>query len=278
MPCDSPFFVDNPDNWKQEKVPVPCGKCPPCRRKRVNDWVFRMQKEDERSSSSHFITLTYDTTEVPITKNGFMTLRKKDVQDFMKRLRKRQPKTKIKYYFVGEYGTNNKRPHYHAIIFNLESTDYVPESWNKGSVHIGHRVSGAAIAYTTKYIDKPTKVPAHRNDDREKEFSLMSKKMGDNYLTDAMVAYHRGDLSRNYVTLAGGVKSSLPRYYRNKIYSETEQKEQRNLIQKLKLKEYEELTVKVYRIYPGVHPDSYLTSQRLGRYERDKTKQNNRLL
>lgn len=278
MACDTPFFVDNPMNWKQEKVPVPCGRCPECRRKRVNDWVFRMQQEDRRSRSSHFVTLTYDTSTVPISKKGFMTLRKKDFQDFMKRLRKMQPDVKIKYYCVGEYGTENQRPHYHAIMFNVQKTDFINDAWGLGSVHIGG-VSGASIGYTTKYIDKPRRIPAHRNDDRLKEFSLMSKKLGDNYLTDAMVAYHRADLSRNYVTLDGGVKSSLPRYYRDKIFSDTEKEVQRKLIQASLDRQYEQTKIEVNRLYgDAVHPDNYLTSQRLGRYKRDQAKQNTRLL
>lgn len=275
--CDSPFYVDNPQNWKQEKVPVPCGKCVPCRRKRVNDWVFRMQKEEERSSSSYFVTLTYDTTTVPISPNGFMTLSKRDCQLFMKRLRKLQPDVKIKYYLVGEYGSQNKRPHYHAIIFNIIKTDYIVEAWQLGSVHIG-AVSGASIGYTCKYIDKPARIPEHRNDDRQKEFSLMSKGMGENYLTPAMRRYHLADLNRNYVILDGGVKSSLPKYYRDKIFSDADKEKQREFIRKLKEKEKQDLQVTVSSLYPGMHVDTYQSLSRQGRTERDNRKQNPRTL
>jgi len=107
--CDSPFFVL--PKAAVEKVPVPCGRCPPCKLRRVNGWVFRMLEEEKVSSSSHFVTLTYDTSTVPISDNGFMTLRKRDFQLFMKRLRKLCLDAKLKDYAVGEYGTNYKRPH-----------------------------------------------------------------------------------------------------------------------------------------------------------------------
>lgn len=98
------------------KVPVPCGKCPPCLQRRTAEWCFRIFQESKTHLSASFITLTYE--KPPITPNGFMTLHTPDFQKFMKRLRKLHPRgTRIKYYAVGEYGTERKRPHYHAILF-----------------------------------------------------------------------------------------------------------------------------------------------------------------
>lgn len=154
-----------------------------------------------------------------------MTLVKKDFQDFMKRLRKHHGnKTKIKYWACGEYGSKNVRPHYHAIIYNLEP-ELLTKAWTLGDVHIGN-VSGASIAYTTKYMHKGKIIPMHKNDDRVPEFSLMSKKLGSNYLTPQIIKYHQEDITRNYLTLEGGHKIALPRYYREKIYSEKQRKSQ----------------------------------------------------
>lgn len=148
--CDSPYWVM--PKMGIEKVPVPCGRCPICKHRRVNTWVFRLSQELKRSVSGHFVTFTYDTRHVPISDNGFMTLRKKHFQDFMKRLRKLEP-NHLKYYAVGEYGTHNNRPHYHAIIFNVLDTGSYASAWEFGQIHIGH-VSSDSIAYTMKYIDK----------------------------------------------------------------------------------------------------------------------------
>lgn len=214
---------------------VPCGRCVPCKKRRVNDWVFRMKQEDKVSSSSFFITLTYDRKHVPITFNKFMTLQQKDFQNFMKRLRKLTT-NKLRYYAVGEYGEENKRPHYHIILFNLEDVDLIPKAWTCpiskkliGNVHAG-KVTGASISYTTKYIDKEKRIPQHKNDDRLKEFSNMSQGLGKSYLSPQIINYHKADLHRLYVCEPNGKKVALPRYYREKIYTERERTIQNNFI------------------------------------------------
>ena len=190
--CDSPFYVEKNSNTANMgnprnlgKFPVPCGRCPPCKKRKVQQWVFRMMQEEKVSESSHFITLTYNTDNVPISENGFMTLDKADWQKFMKRLRKRNTK-KLRYYAVGEYGGKTDRPHYHAIIYNLDHEDLIAESWKIGTVHIG-TVSGSSIAFTTKYIDKEKRIPMFERDDRLREFSLMSKGLGKNYINEKSI-------------------------------------------------------------------------------------------
>lgn len=203
-------------------IPVPCGKCPGCLARRVSGWSFRLLQEDKHSENSLFITLTYDTAHVHITRNGFMSLCKRDLQLFFKRLRKLHTgsnKSNIKYYAVGEYGGRTRRPHYHLILFNAK-TELVQPAWSLGQVHYG-QVSGASVGYTLKYMNKPRK-NTHRNDDREKEFSLMSKGLGANYLSEKMVHWHKADLEQRMYCNIDGKKIAMPRYYKNKIYTEQE--------------------------------------------------------
>lgn len=267
MVCDTPFYV-LPKKWASEKVPVPCGRCPNCKLRRVNSWVFRLLQEDKVSTSGHFITLTYDTRHVPISPNGFMTLQKQDFQKFMKRLRKQCPTAKLKYYACGEYGSSNNRPHYHAIVFNCPDENMYVNAWELGSIHIG-KVSGDSIAYTMKYIDKQKGKKLHARDDRQPEFPLMSKGLGANYLSEQMINYHKADISRLYATKQGGHQIALPRYYRNKIYSEEDQKNQVFLIQEqIQKQEQKELS----EFYSLGYPDSYTfeawkESKRFGRYK-----------
>lgn len=242
MACDTPFWVGMKGgkiSWTKERgytntVPVPCGKCPDCRKRKINQWVFRMLQEEKRSESAYFVTLTYAPEMLRRTYNNFATLYPDHCTLFMKKLRKRN-KAKIKYYLVGEYGSKTMRPHYHAIIFNLEDPEYVVKSWTErvgdkmvqlGSVHVG-KVTGASISYTCKYIDKDTKIPIHKYDDRVKEFSRMSKGIGSNYLTEQVKSYHRRDLSRVHCRFIEGHYVAMPRYYRDQIYSEAEKKKQR---------------------------------------------------
>jgi hypothetical protein len=146
----------------------------------------------------------------------------------MKRLRKDSDR-KLKYYICGEYGGKKNRPHYHAIIFNADP-EKVEKAWSFykignrrssiGSIFIGE-VNEASIGYTLKYMQKPGKIPMHKNDDRLKEFSLMSKGLGANYLSPAMKKWHYSDLeNRMYVPLKDGKKVAMPRYYKDKIYND----------------------------------------------------------
>ncbi len=219
--CITPFHVK--DKFTGEYIPVPCSKCPPCKKRRTSGWSFRLVKEGQRSKTALFVTLTYDTHSVPITENGFMNLDKSDVQKFMKRLRKLSNE-KLKYYICGEYGSKRMRPHYHLIIFNADA-EKVQKAWsldNKplGQIYIGE-VNEASIGYTLKYMTKKGKIPMHHKDDRLKEFSLMSKGLGSNYLSDNMVKWHKNDIeNRMYCNLKDNKKIAMPRYYKDKIYSE----------------------------------------------------------
>lgn len=227
MPCITPLSVRGKTSG--ELHVVPCGRCPDCLGRRVSGWSFRLMMEERRANSAHFVTLTYDNWSVPMRyRSKYLTLYKKDLQDYFKRLRKLLPEAKIKYYAAGEYGSNNWRPHYHIILFNADKLS-IEKAWSLGGQSLGSidigSVTGASIGYTLKYITKPKRIPLHRNDDRDKEFSLMSKGLGVDYVTDRMIAWHVAELeSRMYVTTMDGKKVSMPRFYKDKIYTEEQRK------------------------------------------------------
>lgn len=227
--CLTPFYIT--DKITKEKIPVPCGKCPKCVARRTSGWSFRLMEEEKVSSSAHFITLTYATANLPFSGNGKPTLQKSDLQKFFKRLRKAHGVSRIqrnnkpiKYYAVGEYGSGGKRPHYHIILFNADIT-LINDSWNLGHVHYG-TVSGASIGYTLKYLSKSHDQRVLRNNDVQSQFSLMSKGLGKAYTEKKkMIKWHKSDLEgRMYVNLQDGKKASMPRYYKDKIYSDEERK------------------------------------------------------
>lgn len=221
--CYTPFYRKE---LEYAHIPLPCGRCPNCVARRISAWSFRLMVEDRQSHSSLFVTLTYGDDSLPRTISNYKTLSRRDVQLFCKRLRKLQPHDKIKYYAVGEYGSKFWRPHYHAIIFNADP-DKVERAWSLGGrgiglVHIGN-VTGASIGYCLKYMAKPSRIPLHAKDDRVPEFALMSKRLGANYLDQAQIAWHKNSLEkRMYCVAPGGVKLSMPRYYKDKIYDEEE--------------------------------------------------------
>lgn len=236
--CTQPF------RKKGETQDVPCNKCLQCKKKRVSGWSFRLQNEGRYASTAYFVTLTYDTEHVPLIKNYRpMTLCKRDVQLFFKKLRKPN-KLKLSYYLVGEYGnkkTDNERPHYHVILFNCElkyligwymarkikgeETTYLDGKfnfksymWTNGYISIG-QVEPASIGYCLEYITKPPIVPANNYDKRVPEFSLMSKGLGKKYLSSNMVAWHKADLKNRMYIPYEDHKIPMPRYYKEKIYT-----------------------------------------------------------
>lgn len=221
----TPLTIRNQSD-ERGQVTVPCGNCELCFKRRHSAWSFRLMQEEKVSTSSIFITLTYDTSHVPITRNGFKTLDKTSVQKFMKRLRKAHTDdSKLKYYLVGEYGKGKtKRPHYHLLLFNAD-IKLVQPAWNLGHVHYG-QVTGASIGYTLKYMTKVgTRIPMHRNDDRQPEFALMSKGLGISYINDKMINWHKADAdNRMYCNLTDGRKITMPRYYKQKLYTDDERK------------------------------------------------------
>lgn len=100
-------------------IEVPCGKCLECRIQRTRQWADRCVLEAKQYKKNYFVTLTYDDNHLP-DKNS---LKPKDLQDFMKRLRKKFKGVKIRFLACGEYGDLSFRPHYHLLLFNLPLKD-----------------------------------------------------------------------------------------------------------------------------------------------------------
>jgi len=108
------------------QVEVPCGQCVGCRLERARQWSIRMMHEAALHDENAFVTLTYDDYFLP--RDG--SLVKKHFQDFVKRLRRRFKDRRISYFHCGEYGEQNGRPHYHAVLFNVGFPDRVKWSVN----------------------------------------------------------------------------------------------------------------------------------------------------
>lgn len=211
--CLTPIVIK--DQRTGERISVPCSSCPKCLQKRVSGWAFRLLQELKVSDSAHFLTLTYDSKHVPISPKGALSLDKKDLQLFFKRLRKAHPKDHrtIKYYACGEYGGRTYRPHYHIIMFNAK-LELIQPAWDKGHIYYGS-VTPSSVGYTLKYMCKPK----GNWDKKAREFSLMSKGLGASYLTQPMLKWHKDKpTGRLYIPLEDGKKAPMPRYYKQKIY------------------------------------------------------------
>lgn len=201
---------------------VDCGKCIPCLTHKRQEWVIRLEQEFKHSTGALFVTLTYDQKHMP----SDYALSKKHVQDYMKRLRKRDGTNKIRYYLTGEYGSKSGRPHYHVLLFNT-TEEHARNAWTDsrgksiGIIHFG-KITMASIAYCTKYLVQPEL----KIEGKQKPFALMSRGygIGAHYLTDEMVAWHKED-DRNYI-VSDKKKIRLPRFYKSKIWYHEKDKEQ----------------------------------------------------
>ena len=190
---------------------IPCGKCIGCKLDYSKNWAERCLLEARYHDSSKFITLTYDEDHVP--KNG--QLSKRDMQLFMKRLRKYTGQ-QLRFLICGEIGPATKRPHYHGIIFgltlndeykwgNFTRSDSLERTWGKGQVIIG-QVNFNTCAYVARYVVKKQK------DDGS--FLLMSRRpgIGFRYYMD-----HRGEMFADgviYIHTDKGNQMNIPNYFK----------------------------------------------------------------
>ncbi|AXH74656.1 MAG: replication initiator protein [Microviridae sp.] len=215
----------NPIELKTGDI-VPCGYCNFCLQLKRMDWCFRLSEEQRDARSAYFITLTYSPECLP----SHGDLVPDDHKNFLKRLRKFQEKLfdgllSIRYFMAAEYGEIFGRPHYHYIIFNLipQTVNALEKIWGKGRVDVGS-CTGASIGYVTSYCINRFNYPG-----REPPFSRMSRKpgLGANYLSKKIIRYHVeskvSDVSRN------GVSAHMPRYYRHKIFDDSQRRELRKV-------------------------------------------------
>lgn len=120
------------NNHKKECISIPCQKCIGCRLTYARQWADRCLLELQYHKDAWFVTLTYNDEHVPRSMYGdpetgearpCLTLDRRHVQLFLKRLRKAVEPTKIRYFGCAEYGPSTWRPHYHLIIFGLPLDD-----------------------------------------------------------------------------------------------------------------------------------------------------------
>lgn len=207
---------------------VPCGKCAACITNKRGSWYFRLLQEYKNCVNAYFLTLTYDENNLPRNSLGYPTFDKEDIQKFFKRLRKACEPTKIRYFLASEYGSKFGRPHYHAILFDLpqigDAWRLVHKCWGKGRTSLS-RVTLARLGYVANYMYGHYDGPSDEFiDETNNTFMLCSRHpaIGSGYLTPQMVKYHK-DGYINHV-FNGKISISLPRYYRDKIFTDEEKR------------------------------------------------------
>lgn len=238
-----------------ERLILPCGQCIGCKLEYSRQWADRCYLESKLYETNYWFTLTYDdahleplliqtvdkeTGEVKMTPS----LYKKDLQDFLKRLRERWERvhnhTGIRYYGCGEYGTKYHRPHYHVTVFNIEIPDLevwyqkggfttfrskeIEKLWGNGLVTI-NRNSWQTSAYTARYMLKKANGAGSKREWEETgivpEFTVCSRKPGigrEYYERHKHEIYSHDGIA--YAKMSGSVATRKPPHYFDKLYKE----------------------------------------------------------
>lgn len=210
---------------------VPCGQCIGCRLERSRQWALRCVHEASLHEHNSYITLTYnDNYAKP-------SLDYRDFQLFMKRLRKKF-NSNIRFYMCGEYGEENDRPHFHAILFNHTFTDLyffkrsptgkplfrsacLEKLWPYGYSSIG-AVTFESAAYVARYVMKKVTGDISKQHyefidintgevlQRTPEFNRMSLRpaIGKDWFLK-----YTTDVFPQDVIIHDGTSSPVPRYY-----------------------------------------------------------------
>lgn len=210
-----------------------CGRCHACRINYTSSWTLRCLYELDNWESASFITLTYNNENLPKD----ISLNPNHLKQFWKNVRQALPEGRnIKYYACGEYGDkpflpgviNHGRPHYHAIVYGLDSYNdddrkLVFNCWHKCDEFLFDKsrkqngmlpVCREDIAYTCGYVQKKLngELGNELYGDRVRPFSRSSHYLG---LDFCMKNAER--LTKNGYTFLNKQKVAIPRYFREKL-------------------------------------------------------------
>jgi hypothetical protein len=155
-------------------------------------WCHRIMLESFLQKDNAFVTLTYADDHLPKSSGSLATLNARDVQLWLKRLRKVVRSTRIRYFLVGEYGDVTERPHYHAALFGFPACAYgrsmfsrvnsnccvacntIRDTWKLGHVCVsglGYESASYISGYVVKKLTRSDDV---RLKGRVPEFARMS--------------------------------------------------------------------------------------------------------
>lgn len=200
---------------------VPCGRCAFCLSNRRSSWMFRIHHEMRNQlHPGWFITMTYSDQYLPKL-HGTPSLKFRDVQLFLKQVRK--AKFYCKYICVGEYGGDTGRPHYHILLWTDADPIKLETIWHRGHFHIG-KLNMASAMYALKYIIQPKQI---LDPSREKPRAQFSRGLGLSFLSTAQYNHLTADYdSPETFSVIDQKKVALPTYYKRKIFTKQQMKKE----------------------------------------------------
>lgn len=239
--CLYPTYVKNPKYKPNKKnkgkppickdrrlfyIPTKCGCCIECRKEKQREWRVRLE-EELRSNFGYFTTLTISPVGIKEIekKTGLKweenpnEIATKGLRLFLERVRKDIGKS-IKHWCVTELGEKKDRIHLHGIFFGQKSAELIREHWKYGFVFIGGYCNSRSVNYMTKYMLKvDIKHPTF------KQIVLASAGIGAGYLNRLDYLWQKQNYKNINVatyTFRNGTKMAMPKYYKNKIFTDKE--------------------------------------------------------
>lgn len=239
--CLYPTYVKNPKYKPNKKnngkppicrdrrlfyIPVKCECCIECRKEKQREWRVRLE-EELRSNFGYFTTLTIsqegikkieEKTSLKWEENP-NEIATKGLRLFLERVRKDTGKS-IKHWCVTELGEKKDRIHLHGIFFGQKSAELIRKHWKYGFVFIGGYCNSRSINYMTKYMLKvDIKHPEF------KQIVLASAGIGAGYMDRLDYLWQKQNYKNIEVatyTFRNGTKMAMPKYYKNKIFTDKE--------------------------------------------------------
>ena len=239
--CLYPTYIKNPKYKPNKKnkgkppickdrrlfyIPAKCGCCIECRKEKQREWRVRLE-EELRSNFGYFTTLTIspegikeieEKTNLKWEENP-NEIATKGLRLFLERVRK-ETKKSIKHWCVTELGEKKDRIHIHGIFFGQKSAELIRKHWKYGFVFIGNYCNSRSVNYMTKYM---LKVDIKHPD--FKQIVLASAGIGSGYMDRLDYLWQKQNYKNIEVatyTFRNGTKMAMPKYYKNKIFTDKE--------------------------------------------------------
>lgn len=258
MACVKPITIHK----NKQSFKVPCGHCMNCRVKKMSQLEFLANKEllyaYSRGLGCSFVTLTYTDENLPRTNKGTPTLRRKDLQNFHKRVRQL---TDIPYKHISclEYGDSLGRPHMHIIFVGLSDVvayNVCKKAWKFGLYDVGPLTQGG-LRYVVKYCckaDSDDVVQAIRDGNAMEQPKIMHS-IG---LGKRWIESHINDIvESNFLFYKNGRSTPYPKYVLEYVKDKTGV-DYRPIIQKF----YNEDTIQKSKVVDKLAQD-YLLEQNI---------------
>lgn len=217
------------------QVPVECGNCYTCMKKKARNWKIRLTEELKKWKKYEikYICMTFSTESLKelneiVNKQIDGYERENEIvkiamKRFLERWRKTEKKS-VKHWFITELGGGKyEHIHLHGFLFTEKNNDFIRKKWKYGYIWFADENNGyineKTINYIVKYMTK--------KDEKHLTYNgvvLCSPGIGGNY---------RKENKNDWYRLNNGQKVGLPEYYRNKIFTEEErEKKWRELLDK----------------------------------------------